>query len=296
MELLGNASTIEHLKAALVDKSLPQALLFVGPDAVGKRSLAVEMARLAIGYASPYNLPNLLEVKPEGKSRTIRIGQIRGDDLVEGGVKVWAQNRAPWLRFIVIDEAHTMNETSANYLLKTLEEPPPGCIFILCSSRPQEIPATIRSRTQQVRFQPLTDEEIAPACPEQSSLAKWLELSEGTFKYADLAAFQKVRDLIDAWVLSLTQNHIDLRLVPKVGTLGMAEQLRESLEAGLKVSHSLMRIRVGAQPVLKSWKGPLDRLEQDPLKLAEAILTQMKKLEINPTPGLLLRQLVVGPQ
>jgi DNA polymerase-3 subunit delta' len=295
MDLLGNASTIQQLKEALVAQTLPQALLFCGPDAVGKRSLAIELARLAVGYETPHNLPNLLEVKPDGKSRTIRIGQIRGDDLVDGGVKVWSQNRAPWYRFVVIDEAHTMNETSANYLLKTLEEPPPGCIFILCSSRPQDIPATIRSRTQMLRFHALKPEDIAPACPDPGSLAKWVELSEGTFKYSDGTLFQQEVDRIDAWVLSLTQSQLDVRLLPKAGPLGIAEQLRQSLEAGLRVAHSLMRIRVGAQPVLASWQSSLEKLDRNPLKLAEAILTQMKKLDVNPTPSLILRQLV-GPQ
>lgn len=295
MDLLGNTETIEHLKEALARQTLPQALLFAGPDSVGKRSLAIELARLSIGFESSHNLPNLLEVKPEGKSRTVRIGQLRDDDLVEGGVKAWAQTRASHLRFVVIDECHTMNEPSANYLLKTLEEPPAGCVFILCTSRPMDVPATIRSRVQTYRFKALSDEEITPACPETCSIAKWLELSQGTFRLAELEAFQQMRDRIDAWVLSLTQGQIDSRLIPKAGTLGMADQLRGSLEAGLQVAHSLMRIKQGAQPQLISWQASLAKINHEPLRLAQDISTQMQKLDINPTPGLILRRLV-GPQ
>ena len=289
MDLLGNTQTVAQIQEALAEGTLPQALLFSGPDAVGKRSLAVEMAKLAAGLETS---ENLLQVKPDGKSKTIRIGQLRDNDLVEGGVKVWAAQRSHHLKFVVIDDCHSMNEPATNYLLKVLEEPPQGCIFVLCTSRPLDVAATVRSRTQQFKFQRLSDEDITPACPEVCSLAKWLELSQGTFRYADLEAFQQQRERIDSWVLSLTQGQLDTRLIPKSGTLGMAEQLRGSLEAGLLVAHSLMRMQYGAPPILQSWTGALQGLKQNPLQLAQDIATQIQKLDINPTPSLLLRRLV----
>lgn len=58
---------------------------------------------------------------------------------------------------IIIEEADAMTTGAANALLKTLEEPPPYVLFLLLTSRPEELPATIRSRCQRVRFQIPTD-------------------------------------------------------------------------------------------------------------------------------------------
>lgn len=64
-------------------------------------------------------------------------------------------------RFIVISEANLMNEESQNALLKSLEEPPAGVIFILTTSVPSVLRETIRSRCWTINFQPLTNADTA---------------------------------------------------------------------------------------------------------------------------------------
>lgn len=63
-------------------------------------------------------------------------------------------------RVVIISRAHLMNEEAQNALLKNLEEPPEGVVFILCTAYPEKLRETIRSRCWKVHFQPLTDEEL----------------------------------------------------------------------------------------------------------------------------------------
>src|SRR5690606_13830466 len=66
-----------------------------------------------------------------------------------GGTRVW-----------ILDEAHMLSKAAANALLKTLEEPPPGLLFVLATTEPEKLPPTILSRCQHFRFRRLTDAEI----------------------------------------------------------------------------------------------------------------------------------------
>jgi DNA polymerase-3 subunit delta' len=63
-------------------------------------------------------------------------------------------------RVILISQAHLMNEESQNALLKNLEEPPEGVIFILCTPSPEKLRETIRSRCWKINFQPLEESDL----------------------------------------------------------------------------------------------------------------------------------------
>jgi DNA polymerase-3 subunit delta' len=63
-------------------------------------------------------------------------------------------------RVILISQAHLMNEEAQNALLKNLEEPPEGVVFILCTPSPEKLRETIRSRCWKINFQPLTEDEL----------------------------------------------------------------------------------------------------------------------------------------
>jgi DNA polymerase-3 subunit delta' len=64
-------------------------------------------------------------------------------------------------RFVIISEAHLMNEESQNALLKNLEEPPENVIFILCTSQVSKLRRTITSRCWTINFDPLSEEDVA---------------------------------------------------------------------------------------------------------------------------------------
>jgi len=173
---------------------LPHALLFVGPPGLGKRELAEALAaRLlcdspaidghACGHCQPCqwrlagNHPDLHHVVPaadaaaesgdseateggakEGKAKSaqIVIEQIRE---LQAALSVTGHHSER--RVTVLDPAEAMNVFTANALLKLLEEPPAGCVFLLVSSAPRRLLPTIRSRCQQWPFSRPGDEALA---------------------------------------------------------------------------------------------------------------------------------------
>jgi DNA polymerase III subunit delta' len=155
------------LGAALPPDGRPShAYLFHGPSGAGKRAVAEAFATalLAEGAADPEGVaarvqhrthPDLMWVSPSG-----------AHELLVDDVKpvVHAAARTPFesaRRVFVIERADTMNDESANRMLKTLEEPPDFVHLLLLTDRPTEVLETIASRCQLVRFDPLPTEEIA---------------------------------------------------------------------------------------------------------------------------------------
>lgn len=169
---------------------LPQALLLSGRQGLGKSQLARAFAQSllcqqpdsdnlacgvcqACGWFSQGNHPDFRLVQPESlmpeaedapaskkekkKSDQIRIEQIRE---LEGFLAIGTHRGG--MRVIVIDPAEAMNFASQNSLLKSLEEPPPSTLFLLVTSQPQRLLATVRSRCQILPV-PLPPTELALA-------------------------------------------------------------------------------------------------------------------------------------
>ena len=155
------------LGAALPPAGRPShAYLFHGPSGTGKRSVARAFAAalLAEGASDPDNArarvesgahPDLTWVRPTG-AHDLLIEDV--DEPVVG-----AAARTPFesrRRVFVIERVDTMNDQAANRMLKTIEEPPPYAHLVLLTDRPGEVMATIASRCQPVRFDPLPEDEI----------------------------------------------------------------------------------------------------------------------------------------
>ena len=171
----GHERTKTRLHALLRQGRTPHALLFSGPQGIGKRKLAAATAAallcltpkdgLACGGCESCRLmavgthPDFYAVLPEksGKAaRSVKIEQIRALRTETA--------RAPRLserRVILLDDAETMNDAAANALLKTLEEPPGDTVFILATGARQALLPTILSRCTGVHFSPLDDEAMA---------------------------------------------------------------------------------------------------------------------------------------
>lgn len=167
--LVGHERVIGILERTVKEGRPAHAYLFTGRDGIGKRQVATRFAcllncsdvdsdpdgtcRVCSRIASGTH-PDFTIETPE--RRIIRIDRIR--DLqrffryppVEGKYKI-----------TVIDDAHTMNHSAQNALLKTLEEPPPARILILVTSKPSRLLPTVRSRCRHVRFGPLPVDALA---------------------------------------------------------------------------------------------------------------------------------------
>lgn len=174
--LVGNDAARAAIEAADVAGNLHHAWLITGAEGLGKASHARHAAErllaraagdaagrtaamIAAGAHPDYRLLERLPIdadKPEkGTARSITIGQIRGLGPLLG-VKPSMSER----RVIVIDAIDDLERPAANALLKSLEEPPAGTIFLLVSHAPGRLLPTIRSRCRLLRFDVLGDGEM----------------------------------------------------------------------------------------------------------------------------------------
>ena len=168
-DIFGHERQIEQLQRSLAQSRIPHAFLFYGLEGVGKRTTAQTFAKalnclanqhdscdacLSCVKADHNNHLDIMVLEPEGQF--IKIQAIRN---LQARMKF-----KPWegkKRVCIIDNAERMNDVAANALLKILEEPPAANIMILISAFPSQLPATILSRCQQVRFNPLPEEKVA---------------------------------------------------------------------------------------------------------------------------------------
>ena len=164
----------EHVKsvlvAALSKGRIGHAYLFSGPRGVGKTTMARLLA-MAVNCERPDpkerpcgecescllvrrgNHPDVTELDAASNNSVEDIRDLREKvrlASIRGGRRVW-----------VLDEAHMLSKSASNALLKTLEEPPPGLVFILATTEPEKLPPTILSRCQHFRFRRLSEDEIA---------------------------------------------------------------------------------------------------------------------------------------
>lgn len=159
-EIVGQDHAVALLLRAVATSRLAHACLFDGPDSVGKRSTALALAfalccpeapgqgcgtcdtchRIATGQH-----PDVLSFAPA--TQQYIIDQAR--EVV--AIASTRPHEAP-ARLLILDQADRLNPSSANCLLKTLEEPFPGNHLILVTSAPDRLLPTIRSRTQRIRF------------------------------------------------------------------------------------------------------------------------------------------------
>jgi DNA polymerase III subunit delta' len=159
-DVLGHERIKALLQDALRRARLPGALLFTGPDGVGKKALALATARALLCdsrsgeacdacppcHRSGKGLhPDLFLLEPEGTS--IKIERVR--DLVR---EIVARPFEGPARAFVVDGAHLLTEQAQNALLKSLEEPPATSHVMLVTSAPQALLTTIRSRCQTLRL------------------------------------------------------------------------------------------------------------------------------------------------
>jgi len=202
------------------------AYVFVGPDGVGKRLVARNIAQCLFCERIPDaqldacgecpsckqvragTHPDLLTVAcPEGK-RELPIDLISGSRENRGreglcrdlALRPMSASR----RIAIIDDADKMNEESANALLKTLEEPPPGSILFLISPGIDALLPTIRSRCQPIHFSPLSEGDLAELLvqleleSDPAAAQAVAELSEGSLATARQLLDPELRKLRDA--------------------------------------------------------------------------------------------------
>lgn len=166
--LVGHEKSVAQLRRLLENDQVPHALLFAGPDSVGKRAVALAFASsLLTDSGQDPRTAESLRLLNAGNHPDFRIlsrEEGKKDISVEATRGLCQETRLrPYYgrcSISFIDNAHEMNLAASNALLMTLEEPSPENYLILISHAPQRLPATILSRCQTIHFGELTPEQI----------------------------------------------------------------------------------------------------------------------------------------
>jgi DNA polymerase III subunit delta' len=180
--LIGNDSAKAALMRMAESQQVPNTLLFYGPGGVGKSLFAIALAQLLMGdrHASKlasHTHPDLFLYYPEGKMAIHTVETIH-QLISEIALPPY---EAPCKVFIIQD-AHQMQPYGSNALLKTLEEPPPYCYFILTTSSLDAMLPTIVSRSRKVPFFPIAQSQI-----ESFVLQEWKKKPEEARRIAFLS-------------------------------------------------------------------------------------------------------------
>jgi len=169
-DVRGHQRQREQLRTAVANGRLPHALLFAGPDGVGKRGVAMALAAwlqcetggddacgdcAACLQVSAGSHPDVQVVTAAAGKKDIGVDRVRELKRFTQLQPVRGKSKVA-----IIDDAHRLTVAAQNALLKTLEEPPERSLLILVANNPDALLPTVRSRGQRLQFSPLPDDLV----------------------------------------------------------------------------------------------------------------------------------------
>lgn len=246
----GHESQISFLQQVASFGKTAHAYLFVGPDGIGKRLVAVSFAASLLcpdgGCGScpvcertiKGTHPDTIHISPVGSN--IRIQDIR-EAIMATAIRPLEGSK----RIIIINEADLMSEPAANAVLKTLEEPRRGNVFLLITARPHKLSLTITSRCQILSFSPLSGAQLTSFLADKTDLPKEkieiiAALAEGSVSKALFLARGEYLSLREGLKHTLKQAIESKNLAPVILSRFLAQEKIE-IEEKLNILTSLFR-------------------------------------------------------
>ncbi len=155
MQFLGNDSFLEDIARRKQQGTLGRTTLICAPDGCGRFVAAKILAGLFLEHSGHSDMSELTVVEGEGASGEIKIEKIREVRRASQETALAGVGRA-----VIIKDAHRLNASSANALLKILEEPPNGLLFVLTAKSTADILPTVRSRCAVYTLAPVSDADF----------------------------------------------------------------------------------------------------------------------------------------
>ncbi len=261
------------LTRALESERLANAYLFYGPDSVGKKKTAFQLAKaLNCETSGPSTAcddcsscrridqhlhPDVFYLEPDAGA-SVREAWIKIEPIRELQKKLVFMPYEGKAKAVVIDAADRINPQAANAFLKTLEEPPSDTLIILISSNPQQLLPTVASRCQGIRFNALSEpvlESILQKLSEEDDSIQQAEIpmrisrAGGSIQNAlefDLEEWSIMRQSLLQLLMHLSFDRVDLlfsfaRNWAKVESSQLTKMLKEM--GGLLRDIALLQVR-----------------------------------------------------
>jgi len=229
-ELSGQSHIVRILSNAIQGNRVGHAYLFSGPRGTGKTSTARILAK-------SMNCKEGMTVSPCGTCHNcLAIASGQSVDVIEmdaasnTGVdhirsiieQVVFQSVDCRFRMYIIDEVHMLSTGAFNALLKTLEEPPSHVVFILATTEPHKVPATIHSRCQHLQFRPLSHDELVSQLSKIAT-AEGLSVEPDVFDLIARRGLGSMRDAISLLEQAIAYGGRVLSTSEVRSILGMSE-------------------------------------------------------------------------
>jgi len=325
---IGNRRVVDFLQRCIANNNVSHAYIFYGPCQVGKTTLAKRFAQALLcpknkglqgcsecvscqqlsqaTHPDHYQLNRLVDTKTEKIKKNIAIEQVR--QLQQAlSLRTFLNGH----KIALIEEADTLSLEAANAILKTLEEPSPNTTLILLANNLTNLPETIISRCQMVKFQPVNQVEIAKQLKRFGANDQQArDLSSVAYGKPGIALdylrqpqnydmYQRsVEQLID-----ISQNELSQKFawVNAVLSKGSNQSWRQLLHTLTRIFRDLLLIRLGNSQRIshQAQQASLERLAlayspQHLLRILEDINLARRYLEANVNPKLALENLALS--